>query len=547
MPPYEHFWTIYCWKTTSTANVPFSFVFLVQWLSSISHSGEPSMNRRDLLKLGLASLAAGTSFHTAQALTEVSELPEARYDKLPLWRGFNLLEKFNGQNRKFVENDFRWICDFGFNFARLPMDYRAWIIDRDWKKINEKVLEDIDEAVGFGEKYGIHINMNFHRAPGYTVARPGEEKSLWTDPEAQEVCAMHWATFAKRYKGIPNSRVSFNLFNEPDSVGNVMEQCLAAHRKVIAAIRAEDPDRLIMCDGYEWGAKPLLGLADQKVAMATRGYAPSEISHYKASWVNSADFPEPSWPTVMGNGLLCHPEKGGMDAKFKQPMQIEGPFAAATKLRMQVGTVSNNTSLVVEADGKVIFRHDFKPGPGEGEWKQVVYVEQWKVYQNIYDKNYEAEIPAGTKQVAIRAEGGDWLTLKELSLNSGKVDTVVHLSAGWNQEPSKFRYDGSTLTGSVLRDRNWLKRTMIEPWREAEKLGVGVMVGEFGAHQFTPHDVTLRWMGDMLANWKEAGWGYALWNFRGSFGIMDSGRTDIEYEDFAGHKLDRKMLQLLQE
>ena len=504
------------------------------------------MNRRDLLKLGLASLAAGTCVHVAEAQTQVPALPEARYDKLPLWRGFNLLEKFNGQNRKFVENDFRWIRDFGFNFVRLPMDYRMWIIDRDWRKINERVLEDIDEAVGFGEKYGIHVNMNFHRAPGWTVAQPPEEKSVWTDPEVREVCAMHWATFAKRYKGIPNSRVSFNLFNEPASVGNVMAQCIDAHKFIISAIRAEDPDRLIICDGYEWGTKPLTGLVDQKVAMSSRGYAPSEISHYKASWVNSADFPEPSWPTVMGNGLLLQPNKSEIEARFRQPMQIEGPFTSATKLRMLVGTVSSNTNLVVEADGKVIFKHEFKPGPGEGEWKQVVFQQQWNTYQNIYDKNYEAEIPAGTRLVAIRAEGADWITLKEMSFNSGKGDSLVHLSAGWGQEPSKFRYDGTTLTGSVIRDRAWLKQTQIEPWQAVQRQGVGVMVGEFGAHQFTPHDIVLRWMGDMLANWKEAGWGWALWNFRGSFGIMDSNRTDIVYEDFNGRKLDRKMLQLLQ-
>ena len=506
------------------------------------------MNRRDLLKLGLAGLTAGTCVHVAQAQTQAPRLPEARYDKLPPWRGFNLLEKFNGQNRKFVENDFRWIRDFGFNFVRLPMDYRMWIIDRDWRKINERVLEEIDEAVQFGEKYGIHINMNFHRAPGYTVARPAEEKSVWTDPEAREVCAMHWATFAKRYKGIPNSRVSFNLFNEPASVDNVMAQCLEAHRIIISAIRAEDPERLIICDGYEWGTKPLLGLVDQKVAMATRGYAPSEISHYKASWVNSEDFPEPSWPTVTGNGLLLQPNKGEIEEKFRQPMQIEGPFSSATKLRMLVGTVSNSTSLVVEADGKVVFKHDFKPGPGEGEWKQVVFQQQWNTYQNIYDKDYEAVIPSGTRQVVVRAEGGDWLTLKEISLNNGRGDAMVHLSPGWGQEPSRFRYDGSAITGGLLetKDRNWLKRTMIEPWQAVQRQGVGVMVGEFGSHQFTPHDVVLRWMGDMLANWKEAGWGYALWNFRGSFGIMDSGRTDIVYEDFNGHKLDRKMLQLLQ-
>jgi len=45
---------------------------------------------------------------------------------------------------------------------------------------------------------------------------------------------------------------------------------------------------------------------------------------------------------------------------------------------------------------------------------------------------------------------------------------------------------------------------------------------------------------------KTAGLGWALWNFRGSFGIMDSDRRDVVYENWRGHKLDRKMLELLQ-
>jgi endoglucanase len=43
----------------------------------------------------------------------------------------------------------------------------------------------------------------------------------------------------------------------------------------------------------------------------------------------------------------------------------------------------------------------------------------------------------------------------------------------------------------------------------------------------------------------EAGIGWALWNFRGSFGILDSGRSDAPYENFQGHQLDRRMLDLL--
>ena len=72
------------------------------------------------------------------------------------------------------------------------------------------------------------------------------------------------------------------------------------------------------------------------------------------------------------------------------------------------------------------------------------------------------------------------------------------------------------------------------------------MVGEFGCHNRTPHPVVLAWMEDCLQNWQDAGWGWALWNLRGSFGILDSGRQDVQYEEFHGHKLDRKMLELLQ-
>jgi endoglucanase len=79
-----------------------------------------------------------------------------------------------------------------------------------------------------------------------------------------------------------------------------------------------------------------------------------------------------------------------------------------------------------------------------------------------------------------------------------------------------------------------------------ESKGVGIMVGEFGAYKHTPHTVVLAWMRDLLALWKQAGWGWALWNFRGPFGVLDSDRADVAYQSWRGHKLDRQMLELLQ-
>jgi endoglucanase len=46
--------------------------------------------------------------------------------------------------------------------------------------------------------------------------------------------------------------------------------------------------------------------------------------------------------------------------------------------------------------------------------------------------------------------------------------------------------------------------------------------------------------------WTAAGWGWAMWNFTGSMGIIDSDRADVHYEKWHGHKLDREMLKLVQ-
>ena len=96
-------------------------------------------------------------------------LPEATPRKLPRWRGFNLLNKFGLEwsNSPFEEKDFEWIAELGFNFVRLPLDYRIWTESDNPYRLKEAELREIDRAVQFGEKYGIHVMLNFHRAPGY--------------------------------------------------------------------------------------------------------------------------------------------------------------------------------------------------------------------------------------------------------------------------------------------------------------------------------------------------------------------------------------------
>ncbi len=69
----------------------------------------------------------------------------------------------------FEEFDFATMVEWGFDFARLPLSYWVWGNRDDWSVIREGPLKEIDHAVDRGRQYGIHINLNFHRIPGYCI------------------------------------------------------------------------------------------------------------------------------------------------------------------------------------------------------------------------------------------------------------------------------------------------------------------------------------------------------------------------------------------
>src|SRR5262249_39257569 len=100
---------------------------------------------------------------------------------------------------------------------------------------------------------------------------------------------------------------------------------------------------------------------------------------------------------------------------------------------------------------------------------------------------------------------------------------ISHYRASWIQGSDRWPLPtGALRDGEQLWDKERLRREQIAPWQALQRQRVGVHVGEWGAHNQTPHAVVLAWMRDCLALWKEAGWGWSLWNLRGSFGPLDS-------------------------
>jgi endoglucanase len=326
---------------------------------------------------------------------------------LPRWRGFNLEQIHSIRFLKDLpETDFQWISELGFDFIRLPLSYELWTKPGDPSVILEEKLESIDHAVRWSDKYGQHLSLNFHRAPGYCCGGPPEPFNLWKDEEALQLFRNHCAFFASRYKGISSKKLSINLINESPSPSEE-RMTRQDHERVIraatAAIREIDPDRLIIADGM-WGGRgePTWELADLGIAQATRGYMPMGLTHYHASWGSESkmNFPVPVWPGAL--------------------------------------------------------EMDYTP---------------------------------------------------------------------WTRQTLEDHY---------------------QKWADLASQGIGVHCGECGCFIHTPHDVFLRWFEDLLDVLTGFNIGYALWQFRGDFGILDSNRKDVDYEDYKGHKLDRKLLNLMQ-
>jgi aryl-phospho-beta-D-glucosidase BglC (GH1 family) len=124
---------------------------------------------------------------------------------------------------------------------------------------------------------------------------------------------------------------------------------------------------------------------------------------------------------------------------------------------------------------------------------------------------------------------------------------ISHYRASWvwkNPDDAPMPVWPGTIDGKEF-NRKKLEE-FYKPWTDLVKQGIGVHCGECGCFSETPHEVFLAWFNDQLSILTENHIGWGLWNFRGTFGLLDSNRKDIVYEDWHGHKLDRKLLELLQ-
>lgn len=123
---------------------------------------------------------------------------------------------------------------------------------------------------------------------------------------------------------------------------------------------------------------------------------------------------------------------------------------------------------------------------------------------------------------------------------------LTHYGAQW--EPSFRNFPPPTWPLIEPGGRVFDAARLVEvyaPWRAMEATGVPVQASEFGCYSKTPNDVALAWFKDLLALFRSYGWGWAMWDFKGDFGVASHGRPGARYEKIRGFDVDRDLLELI--
>lgn len=229
----------------------------------------------------------------------------------------------------FTEDDVAWIAAHGFDHIRYPIDGRVWL--KADGSLDEAAIVPFERALRWTHERGLGAILDMHFLPGASFDPGKEESAVFTDLELQARVAEFWGKVAQRFAG-EGAYLRFELLNEPVAAEN--EQLNPFNRRMLAAIRASNPTRVVYITSNRWSSVGTVGdvevPADPNVAITLHFYEPIVFTHQRASWLK---FP-PDMAAVPFPGRV--PDLAGVVAadsylmKWSQreigPADIEGEF-----------------------------------------------------------------------------------------------------------------------------------------------------------------------------------------------------------------------------
>lgn len=162
-----------------------------------------------------------------------------------------------------TRDDLALLKRLGFDTVRVPFTYRQFLADDDAGRWNDEGFVPLDRVVSWSRELGLWVVLDMHGAPGGQTGSNIDDGHgtpwLFESPESQERMIRIWTRIAERYRHEP-AVLGYELLNEPiatyldwkDRYNAALEPL---YKRATAAIRAVDPDHVIILGGAQWNTE----------------------------------------------------------------------------------------------------------------------------------------------------------------------------------------------------------------------------------------------------------------------------------------------------
>jgi endoglucanase len=202
--------------------------------------------------------------------------------------------KARGEKRKnyITKADFDTIASAGFDHVRICVDEEQLWNDKGKKEKEAFALLHSGIKWALENKLRVIVDLHIIRSHYFNAA----SNKLWTDPQEQQKLVSFWLQLQKELKRYSSKMLAYEILNEavadnPDDWNNLF-------KKVIAKIRKEEPNRMIVIGSNKWQIPdtfPDLELpeGDSNLILSFHCYTPMALTHHTAPWTSIADYTGP--------------------------------------------------------------------------------------------------------------------------------------------------------------------------------------------------------------------------------------------------------------
>ncbi|MGN1136168.1 MAG: glycoside hydrolase family 5 protein [Oscillospiraceae bacterium] len=423
--------------------------------------------------------------------TAETTLPDATNQNLPDWRGCNISynSMFAGAlcsnpDDALTEGNLDYLKELGVNFVHI---YLSWSYfqgpDHTFdSKVNLSRLEQLDTIISWCMERDIHIQLVFNDVPNldFNYQESVEHwselcNSVFTNEETKAAVTAFWRMLAKRYAGIPNNYLSFNLMNECDPIDD--ESYIWGLGDAVNAIWEESPGRVIVADVHTSNSVTGESMAALDCALSYHFYNLRDISVISPEKEAAAPG---FYESITGSSCLANASLYGptywdtsLPETAKGALKFTGAVGGAT-LSVTINDICwFDTIMKISANGQTLY-----------EGMEPYTYDEATDYIGV-NGTVTVTIPEDADRIEISCSDGSGFTLSDISLtlsNGTKIPImlVFDLWSGTKLAEITVNEDGSYTNTLTLEHIKQNRQSLADLVAVGEKYGVDVMVGECG-------------------------------------------------------------------